>query len=373
MFYVGLDWHQRTSSICILNDHGKTVQQFKQPGHWRKTVERLAQFQRDADQPITLCMEASGGYGPLHDELQTLAQDVVVAHPGQTRLIFRSHRKNDRIDAAKLAKLLFLDQVPRVHVPSIDVRGWRQLIEFRRTQVDQRTRVKNQIRGHLRNHGLAALKSGNWLWTQAGRDWFQHLTWSSDTAKHMAMMLRLQLDQAEQAVKQITQQLDELLKKHSGASLLQTIPGVGPRTAEVALAYIDDMGRFARLNRLGAYFGLVPKQDASGGTNRLGHITKQGPATARRLLVEAAWQLIRRDDSARAMFERVHQGKKDRRKIALIAVAHKLVRTIGSMLRSGEVWRTNGWGGVSAPPPPVAGVAAAGPKVVVAWDTCTDT
>ena len=54
-----------------------------------------------------------------------------VAHPGQLRLIFKGKKKCDRVDAAKLAKLLYLDAVPQVHVPSADVRAWRGLIEYR--------------------------------------------------------------------------------------------------------------------------------------------------------------------------------------------------------------------------------------------------
>ncbi len=73
-----------------------------------------------------------------------------MAHPGQLRLIFRSRRKNDRVDATKLAKLLFLDEGPPVHVPSADVRAWRGMIEFRSKLVGERTRVKNRLRALLR-------------------------------------------------------------------------------------------------------------------------------------------------------------------------------------------------------------------------------
>ena len=68
--------------------------------------------------PFAVCFEASAGYGYLFERLQRVARRVVVAHPGHLRLIFRSKRKNDRVDAEKLAKLLFLDEVPGVYVPS---------------------------------------------------------------------------------------------------------------------------------------------------------------------------------------------------------------------------------------------------------------
>jgi transposase len=121
--------------------------------------------------------------------------------------------------------------------------------------------------------------------------------------------------------------------------LLQTIPGVGPRTAETIVAYIDDPNRFARAHQVGSYFGLVPRQDASAGVNRLGQITKDGPATARKYLTEAAWQAMRRSPKVLAYFQRIQQDQPERRKKALVATAHWLVRCMWAMLRSGEVWR----------------------------------
>lgn len=137
----------------------------------------------------------------------------------------------------------------------------------------------------------------------------------------------------------MTRELDRIGAKHAGVALLKTIPGVGPRTAEAVCAYIDDPRRFRKTKCIGAYFGLVPCQDSSAGTNRLGHITREGPATARKLLVEAAWQGIRRSPTIRAGFERIAGGKDDRRKIALVATAHWLLRVMLAMLRSGEAWR----------------------------------
>ena len=121
--------------------------------------------------------------------------------------------------------------------------------------------------------------------------------------------------------------------------MLRTVPGVGARTAETLMAYIDDPWRFDRAGQVASYFGLVPCQDASAGVNRLGHITKQGPGTARKYLVQAAWQGLQRSAVIRSYFERICRGQKARRKIALVATAHWLLRCMFAMLRSGEVWR----------------------------------
>ncbi len=105
------------------------------------------------------------------------------------------------------------------------------------------------------------------------------------------------------------------------------------------VAYIDDAKRFGRNKSIGSYFGLVPSQDASGGVNRLGHITRQGPATVRKLVVEATWQAVRLCPVIANYFERVQRGSDDRKKIALVATGHYLLRVMLSMLRNGEVWR----------------------------------
>jgi hypothetical protein len=132
MHYVGLDVHARRSSLCILDPLGTVVKRLEVRGSWPRPMDQVAS---QVPRPFAVCFEASCGYGHLHGRLSALAERVEVAHPGKLRLIFRAKRKNDRVDAEKQAKLLYLDQVPRVHVPAADVRAWRGLIELRRRLV----------------------------------------------------------------------------------------------------------------------------------------------------------------------------------------------------------------------------------------------
>ena len=111
MLYIGLDIHWRMSVICILDKNGKLIKFTTVHGPWSQVIEVLKGLKR----AFAICYEASCGYGHIHDQLGPIAKRVVVAHPGQLRLIFRSKKKNDRVDAKKLATLLFLDQVPQVH------------------------------------------------------------------------------------------------------------------------------------------------------------------------------------------------------------------------------------------------------------------
>ena len=160
MRYVGLDVHQLQSTICMLDKNGKRIRRQTIRGRWDVVIAELRKIKK----PFAICFEASTGYGYLFERLSRIAKRVLVAHPGQLRLIFRSKRKNDRVDAEKLAKLLYLDAVPAVYVPSVDIRAWRSMIEHRHKLIAERTRAKNTIRALLRTHGIA---SPRYLWTPA--------------------------------------------------------------------------------------------------------------------------------------------------------------------------------------------------------------
>jgi len=335
MLTVGLDVHQRSCAICVLDQAGRQVTATTIRGDWQAVIGRL----RKLDEAFQVCFEASCGYGPLHDALSRIARRVVVAHPGHLRLIFRSKHKHDRADAKKLATLLFLDQVPPVHVPSVDVRGWRALIEHRRRLIDRRTKAKNGLRAAFRAAGIRPTRGGHWLWTRAGLKWAAEADLPSEPECFRRDVLLAELDHFTQQVHLVTDRLDRLASRHPGVKLLMTIPGVGPRTAEAVVAYIDDPHRFGKLRSIGRYFGLVPSQDQSGSRNHLGHICKTGPATVRKLLVEAAWSSARWCKEAQQYRDRLMHEDPGRKKIAMVALAHKLLRMMLAMLRTGETCR----------------------------------
>lgn len=330
MYYIGLDVHSKQSTFCVLDDNGKRIRTFTRKGHWRGVIEALNQYQ-----PFAICFEASLGYEPLYRSLLKIAKRVEVAHPGKIRLIFRSKRKNDRIDAEKLAKLLYLGEVPAVYVPRTEVMGWRRMICFRENTVRKRTQLKNQLRALLRSLGIEAVRS---LWSRAGIRWLQDLELPPGYDMQRNYLLSQYLMVVQQ-LKEVEKRLNAQGRRHPMVKLLQTIPGVGPRTAEAVVAWIDEIRRFRRGKALACYFGLVPRQDASGGKNRLGHITKDGPALVRRLLTEANWQGVRRSPTIRRKYEQYQQGKQERRKIALVATANYLVRVMHQMLQTGTVWQ----------------------------------
>jgi len=160
MFYVGLDIHAKTIAICVLNETGQFVHRSQV-----RTIDQMMRILEGLPDRFEVCYEASCGYGHFHDLLCPVAARVLVAHPGQLRLIYRSKDKNDRKDAERIAKLLYLGEVPTVHVPSLDVRTWRELINCRSQMIAKRTRAKNVVRSLLRSAGISPPRQPG-LWTK---------------------------------------------------------------------------------------------------------------------------------------------------------------------------------------------------------------
>lgn len=329
MLYVGLDIHIKFIVICVLNASGKIVQQGRV-----RDLEHLLQWLNRLGQPFEVAYEASCGYGQYYEALLAVAARVVAAHPGK---LTYSKRKNDRADAEMLAKLLLVNMLPAVHVPSATVRAWRETITFRRHLVQKRTRAKNEVRALLRTIGVRA-PSRPGLWTQSGMDWLKRFEFTQPMQALRRDILVEEIESLTRHIELTEKNLDQFAKESPEVMQLRSVPGVGMRTAEAVVAFVDDPHRFDCAKSIGSYFGLIPSQDQSGSKNRLGHITRDGSATVRQLLTEAAWQGIRRSPTIRAFFDRVQRNDPCRKRIALTATAHYLARVMWSMLRNGTFW-----------------------------------
>lgn len=333
MHYVGLDIHARHVSFTVLDGKGGLVER----GRTRSVAETCPLLKRLSGR-VEVCYEASCGYGHTYDLLKSLVDRVAVAHPGHLRLIYRSKSKNDRNDADRLAKLLYLGEVPEVHVPSLEVRAWRELINARSHLIDKRTRAKCALRSLLRSAGEAPPRSPN-LWTKTGLRWLRLIDLPTASQNLRRDLLLEEIEAFSRQALRIEQELNRRAQQAPAVERLQTIPGVGARTAEAMVAFLDDPNRFPNAKAVGQYFGLVPWQDQSGDKNRLGHITREGPSVVRRLIAEAAWQARRRSPTVGAFYARTQRADPQRKKIALVATAHYLVRVMWAMLKRETVWR----------------------------------
>jgi transposase len=143
---------------------------------------------------------------------------------------------------------------------------------------------------------------------------------------------------ADAQLKLLDKKLDALADERM--TLLQSVKGVGPRLAEAVVLHLDDPHRFKTAQQVASFAGLVPKQLQSGTMLRHGHITGRGPALLRSLLTESAWVVWRHNAWAQAFVEKVSRGGKGRRKLAIIALARKLLIILWAMLRTNKPFRS---------------------------------
>lgn len=262
--------------------------------------------------------------------VRPLAAEVQVANPSRIPWLFRDGRKNDRLDARKLATLLHLDQLPTVHLPAPHVSAWRALINHRRTLIKRRTMVKNQIRAIPRAFAYRCPHKS--CWTRIGVAWLGSLKFDAARDLMMQTLLR-ELTFVEEQRREVEARLDKIAAGIFEVSLLKTIPGVGPRTAEAVVAFTDRVERFGRRKQFASYFGMTPTEDSSGRVERHGHISKRGPSVVRWVLVEATHQVVRRCPALRAYRDRIRRGRQDRTKKAVVATGRKLLTIMFAMLR----------------------------------------
>ena len=339
--YIGFDIDNKKTVACVIQEGKKDSY-----STIRTDIEQMKSFLRQQRTPgdkLHLTFEISGEAGYRYDALSDFADDITISNPTKMTWIYRTSKKNDRIDARKQAVLLSIDEIPKVHMPSQEIRQWRGAIGHRRKIIGKGTQVKNRIRALLKAHGFTKpAQKGSW-WKMANRVWMRGIASERQaTALELWKMgLADMLDELgllEDQLKRITRYLDGYLGNHPGGRLLMSIPGIGPRTSEAVLAYTDDIKRFRRGKQYCAYFGLTPKLDESGSFRRLGHISKQGPSVVRWLIVEAAWRTIQKSPTLRAYHARVMSGQKNRKKIATVALARKLLSIMRAMQNSGELF-----------------------------------
>ncbi|HVT89220.1 MAG TPA: IS110 family transposase [Tepidisphaeraceae bacterium] len=334
------------NSVVCLYDAQTAEHRFVALANTPQAIHDLLVEQAGSDPSSTLVVfETCDCSGWVYDIATALGFAVAVANPSHEAWRWkRVKRKTDRDDAIKLAQMAAMRQLPTVYMPSPDQRQKRRLVHHRRVLVQRQTEIKNFIRSIFSQQGIA-LPQGNKCWTAAGIAQVaeQSKTLSECEVNELwrgRLHVELQLlETIHQQILILDRRLDGLGRADEKIQRLQTVPGVGPRLAEAVVVHLDDPHRFANARQVSSYAGLVPKQIESGTMKRVGKITRRGPSLLRGMLVEVAWMVYRHNAWARAFVNKVSRGMKQRKKIAIVALARKLLVILWAMLRDGTSWR----------------------------------
>ena len=333
MKYVGIDLHKQSITVCVVDQARQILERHRliccDPGGIRGCFERLG--------PCRVVVEATASYEWLLRLIEPLVEQAVLAHPRKLRIIAESTRKSDKLDAQVLAEFLALDMIPRSYRPTPRQRDHRRLVRQRIAIQRRITSAKNRLRRLLSDYN-ADIPG---LFTERGR---AHLA-----TVPLSEADRFAADQILAECRFHQQQLaesDAALRRFAGSApaaeaearaLLLSIPGVGRVTAEVVLSELADIRRFRSQKQVVAYAGFSPGQRESAGKSRELHIEKTGSKHLRWILVEAAWQLVRRTARWKTIYENLKRRLGSKK--AIVAVARRLLGVMTAILQSGQPYR----------------------------------
>jgi transposase len=329
MRYIGIDLHQQFSQVAVVEEDGKIVEEFKiaNAPHMFCHPATLKLF----SEPTKVALEACNGWYWLADELEGMGAEVHLAHPLKTKLIAEAKVKTDKIDARVLANLLRTNFLPESYLAPSEVREARELHRHRAALVRVRTSVKNRVHSILSKHGIYFLHISD-IFGVGGRKNLQEASQRLRPVYQEALKRYLSLvDWLDIEIAKVQSQIDNAVVVSEAMKLLLTIPGIGKYSAYLVLSEIGNIERFSTPKKLVSYAGLNPGADISGKHSYSKHITKQGNAWLRWVLIQDAPHAVRCDERLKKLYRRIsiRKGKNT----AKVAIARELLTSIYWVLK----------------------------------------
>ena len=331
---IGIDVGDEHSHFCWLDADGEIVKR-------GRVASTQAGLEKEFGKigPARVALETGTHCHWMCEVLSGLGHAVVVADARELKSISGSHRKNDPRDAEQLARLARAD-VRLLHPVSLRKRKTQQdrsVLKARDALVAARSQMICAIRGMVKADGSRLAGCS----TEA----FPEQVGASIPAGMRRALAPLMetLDVLNEKIRYYDQLVAHIAREeYPETSLLTQVAGVGPVTALYYRLTIEDAERFAHSRDVGAYFGLVPKQQDSGESTPQLRISKAGDEGARRLLVGCAHYILGPfgpdSDLRRWGLKLAARGGKNAKKRAVVAVARKLAVLLHRLLVSGEVY-----------------------------------
>jgi len=317
--YVGLDLHKKTVTYCVKEADGTIVDE----GKLRATRQALVSWAESMKVPWAGAMEATMFTGWVYDTLLPYADDLEVGHSFMLRAIAAAKKKNDRVDASKLADLLRCDLFPSCYMAPQKIRELRRVLRYRNMLVREATRMKNKTAGLLMEVGAEYNKA-----RLHGKGYFSDLLERLDYVPHSVVEL-LKLTRSNVEIFQAAQgRLIEALEIHqelrTRVELLMSIAAVGRVTALTWVLEVGDPNRFSSRKKAVSYCGLCSAQNESAGIAKRGPLSKQRNKHLQLMLIEAAKLAPRWNPQLAAVYEK-ERDRGANPNSATLAVARKLV------------------------------------------------
>lgn len=326
---IGIDLAKNMFHLVAMDKRGKVI--------WRKALARRQLLEFMAQQEAAeVGMEACASAHYWGRELERLGHRVKLIHP---RFVtpYRKSDKNDFNDAEAIAEARSRPTMRFVELKSLAQQDLQSLHQARRLIIKQRTQSANQLRGLLAEYGHIAPRGLGAL-----RRKVADLSAGSEALSAMMRAIAAAslevLGQLEGQRKEYDRRIGQACRADERCRRLTEVKGIGPLTATAAVGKVGNAQQFPRARSLGAFVGLVSRQNSSGGKNLLSGISKRGDRYLRTLLIHGARAALRTAAQRNDPLSRWALALKQKKgtNVAAVALANKHARIIWKLLTSGE-------------------------------------
>src|SRR3984893_14195300 len=325
--YIGFDVHKKTISYCVKAGDGNILEE----GILRAMV--LREWAGKRQEPWHGAMEATLFSGWGYDKLKPFASALEMGNPSMMKAISAAKKKNDHLDARKIADLVRCNLLPACYVATLEMRELRRLLRYRNVVVAQSVRMKNKMSGLLMEVGAPYNKQ-----RLHGKQYFSELLDQleevPESVKDLLRLSRTTLEAFEATQQQLLARLRQDPLLTARVKLLTGIRGVGTVTALTWVLEVGEPQRFSSIAHAVSYCGLTSALVASADKQQRGPISKQRNAHLQTVLIEAAKLAPRWNPQLASVHTRELAG--GHRNRATLEVARKLVAYLLAVDKSGQ-------------------------------------
>ncbi len=327
---IGLDLAKNVFQVHGVDGTGRVVLRKK-----LRRKELLKFFSSVA--PCLVGMEACSSAHHWARALSELGHKVKLMPPSYVKPYVK-RGKNDAADAAAICEAVTRPTMRFVPIKSAEQQSVLMVHRSRDLLIRQRTMLVNALRGHLAEFGIVAAQGLRKLPALVEAVNNEKDDRVPAIARQALQVIIAQMQDLQARIRLLERELFVWHRANRASRLLETIPGIGVITATAVAATVTDPRHFKSGRQLAAWLGLVPRQNSTGGKERLGHISKMGNRYIRKLLVVGATALIRfarnRTTRLTAWADKLLTHRPAR--LVSVALANKMARIAWAVLSRGK-------------------------------------
>ena len=338
-YYVGMDVHQASTSIAVMNGQGKVISETLIETKGQTIVD----FLKGLSGEVQVTFEEGNQAAWLYDLIRPQVAELIVCNPHHNHLL-KSGNKSDRVDARKLAQLLRGGLLQPVYHGEHGARTLKELVRSYECLVADTTRVKNRLKAIYRGRGVRT--SGRAVYQASQRElWLRKI--ESAGLRTRAEMLFRQLEQLQLLRREAKRAMIKESRRHAATKLLSQIPQLGPVRIAQIISSVGTPHRFRTKRQFWSYLGLAVvtrssadyrlvdnrmQKHARGAQNR--GLNRNYNHRLKSVFKAAALGAVK-SEAYREYYERLVTAG-SRAELARLTLARKLAATVLSVWKSGE-------------------------------------